>query len=961
VEGDQIEAITWRLLGSREKAHEFDRKSAIGQRLSAVIDLPGRAAIHRVEIQLRTREANPQRASRVVTLRYQPPAPTVEFDEAWLRQHFKQKPPLREVITTPEITLQARIRPGEPGQAVEVGLEANKKSVPVKLEQEADHSLRLTAKVALQLGENALVLSARNKEALPEYEQFETQRQTLVLFRARTKAPNIVLKAIVPEGLAFQQMDIKVGEPVVVPTSRVRVLGEVSSAEREKLELLEVRNATGGLVKKLKAGQEKVEFDEVLDLEPGAQDFLFVAKTALSDPAEARLTIEYHPPLPELVLTYPSDNLALTEGKEVPFGQDQPELEFKGLVTVAGKFHPFQVMIEVNNKERVVKFEEAPAGPEGKPLSLGKFLLQPEDNRIRVQVKHRWQEGTPVEKHVFYRRPPLIASVREKAGRGQQPATDLVAEIISPDQLPLTLVEMDLNGQRSEWRDYAGEKVKQENGRTTWKLDIRGVPLQKGDNTIALAVANRDGRCLEAKALTARFTPMEKKPDVEIVNKPQGPVKDPSYGLRFLVRSTSDTLTRVELRKEAKVLQSFDPARREKNSAGVFELQGSAALDRFLKPGLNSFEVVAVNAGGQASDEVVVNYLPPPVRPVLVKPDSAEVNTPRLTLQGYIDFQDAGDAARGEDQAQKIRVYVNDFLQRPPTIRPRQGGTRIEFSVRVVLNRTSNKIMMECPPELVEGDRKQEFTLVCHNPQKPATLHLLVVGVGGKKEDREKLAAQAFKALQADADAKGLHSPIFDQVIMHGDNPGQKVQVVGPYVTSGKVVDGLNSIRRYIDIDKQGSPNDVVLIYWRGPDLVKQEGSEQLFLPTSETAILEGKPISETGIPLQKLLAGEGDVPGARVLLLDAGSPHPPGDPLALNSTHTAILRYPWSKSQVPVPGLLLALEDAVTTGQRGALLDIVRMANNQKFRTTYPESLQLDHNLETLSLADLEVSKKKP
>jgi hypothetical protein len=147
-------------------------------------------------------------------------------------------------------------------------------------------------------------------------------------------------------------------------------------------------------------------------------------------------------------------------------------------------------------------------------------------------------------------------------------------------------------------------------------------------------------------------------------------------------------------------------------------------------------------------------------------------------------------------------------------------------------------------------------------------------------------------------------------------------------------------------IDKKGSPSDVVLIYWLGRDLLQENG--EWYLPTSESR--PRTKISDTGIALRQLLAIDGSVAGARVLLLDVSSTATPpgGSPSPeFSANHVAMLRYEWSKQDVP-PGLLEVLETAARGGKDISLQDMLAAAD--EYRTNYANTIKFTHNLQLSS-----------
>jgi hypothetical protein len=155
-------------------------------------------------------------------------------------------------------------------------------------------------------------------------------------------------------------------------------------------------------------------------------------------------------------------------------------------------------------------------------------------------------------------------------------------------------------------------------------------------------------------------------------------------------------------------------------------------------------------------------------------------------------------------------------------------------------------------------------------------------------------------------------------------------------------------------IERECNPNDVVLIYWLGRDAVQDQG--KWYLPTSDSPPPDKGLDLDTMVPLDDLLGGQPGAAGARVLLLDVGAPVSPS--VGLSRTRAAVLREAWSKQDRPVPGLLMALEDAVVAGKRQiSLRDLEKAA--EKFRVKYSDSLELTSNLDVVPLSGLVLTQK--
>jgi hypothetical protein len=946
-EQKQVGSITWQLLSSVEKAHVIDLTKAMGQTVSETVHLPAKRGIYKIEVRLRTREANPQEATRVVTLRYQPPPPEIHFDETWLKQHFDGKPELPKIVRETKFNLKAQLIPRSEGQTIKAVLLQHHKEKPLPPEGNIDQEIEL------QPGENVLSLRAQYKEALSGYEKYETEERSLVVVFNKKKAPQLIIKRIEPVMPRAEPLPVEVGKPVLVAISKVRVLGEVKAAEQP--EAVEIRNAQDEVL--AKAETRRGEFAQVLDLQPGAQVFQFLTKTANSDWTKVRFAVNYLPPLPMLEVIEPLQDSCLYEG------ESSPEIDLKGVLTLPPDPRPFKLEIRVFHEDKAVlqedgkseiilRFDEQelrkPAGAGGLARKLARLRLLPGDNRIQIQMNNAWSTGICVERQVSYRRPPRILSMIN-TDPANKPFTDIIVRVESPSVLPLTRLES--NGRSYETKDVQ-KLLRVDKEKTTWELRLPRVPLHQGANAIRLSVSNADGRCLEDRSALVSFKPEPEKPAVVRIKKPDNGVREPSCPLPVRVQSES-RIERVELRRGADVVETFDTSQQQRNPQGHFQLDVTPIVP--LEDGTNSFKVVAVNGGGEARDEVAVSYVRVPVRLTFENQYAVVQQSPTLELIGRISFQDPSEEPQIKDKIRKMRFYVNDFQQRPAVLLPHVTKTmEIRFAATVLLNRAKNKIEVECPDLPPEAGSQQEFTVECQKPQQPARLHVLIVGIDvHAKKDRDRLVEQAYKALQADYGNQGLRSAVFNRVILHPNFPGRTEQplLIG-HVYTGMVRNGLRSVQRFIETE--GSANDVVLVYWLGRDAVDVDGN--WYLPTSDSPPRDKGIALDTMIPLAEVLGSQENAQGAHILLLDVATPVLPV--VSLPTTRAAVLRYAWSKQDQALPGLLMALETAAVSGKREvSLLDLQDAAN--RFRKQYAESLELTSNLQLVPLASLILTQK--
>jgi hypothetical protein len=925
---NQVESLTWQL--DNRSAVPLDLSLASEQELAHTLSLPDKPGVYSLRVVLRTREQNPKECVRDLKVRYQRPAPEVEFDKEWLKALQPQRGAAadepRKLVRERKLSIRARVRPAS-GQTVHADLVHNGKRIDLPRALDIDRSLDL------EPGENIVELLARNAEALANYEAFETDRKTLLVSFQEQEAPQIVLRHLALPGAAAEWIPIEPGRATIVRDAKIRVLGEIQASE-ELTEAAWLRAKAGRprpLAKFEPGKTQKFSIEEELELEPGRHELEFRAKTTNSELASVRVAIEYRPQLPELFLQEPAADLVLYEGEHAP------------TVNLRGKLIPekypylkeLKIQVRVNAKEAAHHLEE-----KSQDLRADKLLLQPGANRIEVELQ-AWGANRVVPVHVTYRRPPRITELKPVT-RGAEPFADLLGQVESPNELEPT--EVQVNDRRLPWKDVTILEKTQGPANTTWKVRIPDVPLQQGENTIQLLVKNADGVSRKPEVRKVRHEPPPPpKPKVEIEPSQDAPVNQPQQTLRFLILSES-TIKRIEVSNNGELVKSVPVRDTAKNPAGMFELKG--AVEVALRPQPNVIKVAAVNAGGEADARVTLTYLPMPVR-VLIDPPAPQVPTSPLWLNGRIVWQDERAAAsvRGS-----VRVSVNGFQQRPVEWKPRVDQAREQaFTAEAVLNRdVGNRIQIETPGLAADAGGEHLFLVNCAKPQPPATLHVLIVsiGFGVEKEkrltDKAELKRRAIQALQAEAVGGGLRSAAFKEVRLFDC-------LTGGGVTYAHVNGALRTLKQLIPA--KGSCNDVVLIYWLGCEAYL-ESTKEWCLPTDESSDpnipLQPRDLLRTAIPHGRLVKLGEEALGAWVLLLDV-SPLSKG--LALpepdfSSSKTAILRYAWSKA-VPVPGLIEALEHASRAGGPVHLGQVVQAAQQLR-RQRFPDLTALSQNLQT-------------
>jgi hypothetical protein len=833
IDKKEVESVTWRINDGEPRPIPLE--SASGETLAQPVDLPARG-LYRVQVCLRTREAEPQEVARDVVLRYQPLPPKIQMEGPAESRH---------VVREAQFHLKANIEPGSAAQKVIVQFRKGQAEPQSK-------GLHIDEMINLEPGENVLELSATYEGALRGYEEFESDRRTVVIVFQPKDAPQIALASLAVPG---NSIEVVPGRPATVAAGKVRIQGKIVATEPLTLATLGDKPLSGFRPNVAK----EFLIDEEVALKPDDQELRVRSQTANSAEAEYRLKVIYRPPAPTLTLTDPDPDRSLTEGK------DAQEIELKGSLTppegaARTDLQPYETVIRVTNNGKPIPQNGAneitipsdrlePAG-----ALVTKIHLEPGDNRIDTIVRNRWQAAPTIERHVFYRRPPRFADAPTASAPGERTFTDVSAEVESASDL----THVECNG-----REYPVEQVAKHLRESTWRLTIAQVPLNVGPNAIKLLVSNRDGPALAEGRTTVVCTPPKPKtpPGVELVNRPQGAVKEPAFTARYAVRSMGSRIQRVELRQDSRVLASVTDPKQDPDGPDAFTAAGEIG-PATLQEGTNRLQLVAINGGGEAAESFTVAHVPIPEWLEIDRP-SSPLPQADFTLTGRVNWSGATRPEEIERKLQRLRVYVNSgFQQQTPTYRP-AGAQRLEFSVKAILNRKENLIEVVCPDLRPEAGGQQRFTVSCTQPrEEPRTLHLLVVAITpARAEATDKaLALRALKALQArGAGAEGLRSTVFNQVMMHPYTKNQPTQVVSGYVTCEQIRDALESIRRH------SKPNDVALIYWLGSEAPDEAGN--LFLHTSESR--PGRKLAHSAIGLKEILEFPRETPGACALLLD--------------------------------------------------------------------------------------------
>jgi WD40 repeat protein len=897
-----LEALTWQIDDGPKQELPLD--SAAGEELSL------KRGVHRVRVTARAPDTEPQEVSRELTVRYQPPAPSIAAPMI--------KSPL--VVKEPGFTPGGVVvRPGLPGEAVTVHLThqhggavlARRKYALVEGKPPALEPL------TLKPGYNLIEMVAVNRDALPGDEAAESTRLPLEVTLIEKAPPPLIALAILPGADEAGKLAVEPGQRVVVHAGRVRLLGQVKAASEDlaRVEWAEGKagkaaSATGFVAGK---GNEFTVREDVADLKPGAHTFRFLARTATSDVAERELTLFYQPPLPRVLVVAPGDGETIADEKDL----DTYKVEARLIPT--GDPHPYKAEVLVSGQDAV-----AAALNERDDALTARVPLKPGSNRLQVRLSNAWDAvvlSEPVT--VRYVRPPTVGAL-ENVTKGEGPLHDFRAEVESPLQLRSQVVVV-VNGKErpAEASVEAGPK------KGAWVVTVKGVALEEGSNEVSLRLSNEEAECRAPGRTTVKYTPVKPVPVITFLD-PRPDAVAPARRLTVRVRVHSESpLASVRLLLNGTPLRSVDPPDLKLDADGNYVLTAEAAL----AAGENKLRVEARNAGGPASADQVATY---PRRPVRVAIDRLSVRgkpfepqrrepdrrTPvfaampsgRVALEGRVLWDEEDDDRL--TKAAVVRVFVNGFQQLSAALeKPAAPGLRERtFRANLLLNQDKdNRIELALPGLEQEAATCTSFFVDCNKPERAQRLHLLLLSV--QEKDGSALRARFLQALGAGPGDEGpLRTAAFSSVQVYDP-------LVGNQVRRENVDRLLSEVRARIRASSApGEPHlDVVVFYYQGEESLGANGN------LLHMSVWRGRRGSlQEPLTCDDLARAFADTPGAYVLLFDVARPEGPAaagrdkvarwdDNFPDVKTHVSVLRYAFlGPAAPPAPSLVQALHDII-------------------------------------------------
>ena len=934
---DEVDTVTYRV-GDGQPV----RLAPVSRQVwsAGLADLPRERKPVRIQLAVKTAEAEPQIFREEISLAYQPASP--EITE--LRPAAEHT-----ILKVASLRFAALVRSRESDSArLEARLTHTAGSREVTTKQfSGDGRVAIEQPIELQPGDNTITLSAANSSAGADANDLD---RTVVVRRITlnpeaTPPPDLRIDLVTADGEVRRPLGTDLGTPLVVELPEVRLLGTIS-AEKPLVEaawsLGDKQQPLSGFKKNIDA---KIKIDQAVTLEPGLQQLRVLAQAERSVSTEVSLNVEYRPRLGEIFIAAPRDDAELIEGR------DGRRVKIAGRIGPVPEKRPFQAVVLLNGQP----LKEAPTiDADGETFSLEAEMADGE-NRIEAQLSNAWGARVRSEVvRVHYLRPPRIVEVSAPAVV-DSPLVEVTFVLESPADLKPSALRI------NDW-DLASDSVSIEReapNASRWKVVARDVPLREGMNEIRPLARNADGWSVLTK--TAQVQVMLTPPpqaEIEFVSPAADrTVEAPGLDVRFTIRSLS-RLKRVELRLGAQTAATIDvdkqvavaePAARQKPAG--FRLDATARVE--LRPRDNVLRVVALNDGGESQAERIVTYVRKPVEVVVdrLQPtrDADEPLVPELLEGGLLRFVSASpesslwlhgrvrwpDAATQEqNRVSVVQVWVNGFLQQPvPLKAPRSPDLEWAWRAKIRLNRAGeNEISVRLPGIARESDCRLDFKVDCTKPDERQRLHLLVVGVGEKDQRQlETLALRAVRGKRIAGDQ--ISTPAFAKGWIY---------LVGGYVNRGRVTAQLERIHLRVG-DPVDAGSDVVMVYYRGQESVDDRGqfylltSQSQFDPDTRSSAVSGRDLSERFT----------SVPGAQLFLLDvqrqmqAGADPAAGFPTAVawpNEPQMAALRYAWlSNEAAPADArLLVAFDNALPRATQLGEIEAEVSRDSERAREKY-------------------------
>jgi WD40 repeat protein len=848
-----LSALTWRLDGGAEVPLALDDRDEASFRIPVTLS----RGEHRFVVTARTREASSQPARTSLILRYQPLRPEV------IHKNAGQQLFVRQADFTLEAAIKAKVARENIVVAIhhrhEGGQEKPYTQTLPGRDSDDDQAIPFKQRLKLRPGNNEVEVIAVPSGVPAEERERETGRLILsVFYHFKAKPPTIAFRQVIPIFGTKKEEPLTVdsSQPILVQVPDVNLIGRIKAVDEPLTEALwdTGKSTTATRLNRFEPGKHiEFSFEQRLSLKPGKQIVRLRARTKHGEEVERRLTLEYRPPLPVVsAITAPRDGMVF-EGDE-----ETKEVAVQGSIQFPPKAMPYKAVLTVNGKPASQLDEKA-------GTLTGTVVIGPGENRIGVEMSNDWGASRSSEAVVVrYVRPPVFVGKLEPEPVPGTSRLHVKAVVRSPIPLERASVRVEVNGKESVPDDVRLERGE----KNLWTVHLRNLPLDAGsrEQKIVLRLANREAMCRAPAVLPIRSETVLPAPEVEFLEPRQSQAVSNSHmKIRFRVRSVGK-LERVRLLQGRRPPQSIPLSGREHELTETREIE--------LEPGSNWLSIEVIGVGGRLPDspQLVLNYVPPPLRVELERltesPDGGASLLPQRRQAETLVFPKASSGqvwlhgrvswtskkGMGRDDHLKLRVFVNGFQQLPYEIQREGDAMETPFQVMLLLNRSRGNRINLVASRLVGGSLT-EAVADCAAPIPAQRLHVLALSPYSRPEEvKERL----LKAIHAPRQEGGRFPAALGEVkVLTGSH-------VSPSYLRTPLAEIAAKIRRdrQLAANRKGSlRNDVLLIYYEGGERIDAKGHFFETYSSSEESAFD--------MPCDKLVRYLGDVPGAHVLLLD--------------------------------------------------------------------------------------------
>lgn len=849
--------------------------------------------------------------SHSIDIRYIPPAPELSVGE------------LPRTTRDKELTLETKITLGDDNEPVEYRIiHQHSGQTSIVKQGTSNQDARIEATVQLQPGENWFQIVAVNQRTGVESWAYETARQTFkVQYDEPTPLSLSVVSIISSAGQAPEvPLDFVVDGPIRTASPSVKTVLTATSEQAPTIRrtIDEQADPTEIAIRNFQSGRPTTIEDEIT-LKPGLQTIRYEATTQQGEVRTIPLQFEFQPPLPSIEqIVYPQRDDRLIAGtNQIP--ADVREIP---IVATLSRYDPMQpVVVEVLQNGSIV---DAATKIDREGKLTARVPAVSGGNEVRIRIGNSWRPGEFENARVSFefRRPPIVTSIQSGEIR-EEPFTDLEIKLRSTDKP----TQVTINDQ-----PIATDRIRPSGDDHSW-IATQRVGLTPGENRFRVRAENSDGWSVAVEERRVEYVPPPEPPPMAIVSIDPGmdfKTTEPTVQLRLRVSSESP-LSSVHLYRGQQVLESLDQI--EAGEGGKFSIDKMVSVD--LSPGVNSIKLNATNDGGQAVSSIHVSKIERPVE-VIVERIVSEVPGGRRmeilpgtrlgsvvsfaeatsqwnpTIEGYIRW--TREAPELDSEGVRAQAWVNGFQQPPQFLEKRVDQSRQRrFRLPLVLNQNQdNRVVLRFPGLKDVDESPLELMVDCTEPRTGQRLHVIIVGVGDKKELREELVQEFVGAISAERLQGGM------QFRSEAFKFGRIYDVLtGNHLDKSNVYASLYSIgERISQLNQSEHLNDVIMLIYQGGELV--EKPDEFFLtmqPVPENVPLADSSLRRRHLSSVELTDAVQRMQGAQILLLDVAR-QPETIRLAEAKLpgfdQAAVMRYAWLKLPVEVKNRLMAAIEVV-------------------------------------------------